>query len=682
MVAIDVEISALPQNTASIDVSVLTNESTAVNSQDYTYTTQTLTFTSTGALTQSVTLTINDNTNTNSDVLVAIELSNPNGLDIGEDNIHVVYILDDEMHAPTAANTLGIAFLNNFNIEGANPGSEILAHDAVSERLFVMNSGNASVEILDFSDPQNITTISTADLSTHGESGTSVAYHNGILAATAVPTDKTQNGMVVFMDVDGTIQSTLTVGALPDMITFSPDGTMLLVANEGEPNGDYTIDPEGSISIIDLTAGVANLTQADVTHLDFNAFDAQEAQLKTDGVRIFGPGATVSQDLEPEYITVSADSQKAWVTLQENNAIAVVDLAAMQITEILPLGYKDHSLPENALDTSNEQDFIFMANWPIKGMYMPDAIASYTVNGTTYIVTANEGDAREYDTYEEEVDLEDLMLDPAVFSNQSFLEIEENLGKLTFTDTHGDTDNDGEYEELYAFGGRSFSIYDATTGNQVYDSGSDFERIIEEHPTYSAIFNATDDENELKNRSDNKGPEPEAVIVQEINGNFYAFIALERVGGFMVYDITDPTSPVFEGYFNNRSTTPGEDDIANLGDLAPESIVYVKPQDNALNKGLIVIANEVSATISVYEMNNVLATQNLTQVGHDFTIYPNPNTNGKVFFNQPTTFEVYDLQGRKLLNGKNQTHFSTAILSAGTYIVRNQNGAIQKLIVN
>lgn len=678
---LNVTISELPSVDANIDVAILVNENTAIDNQHYTYINETLTFTTTGSLSQSITINIPDNSDAESDTFLALELTNPVNANLGEDNLSVVYILDNEAHAPIATQNLDINFATSYAITGPNPGSEIVAHDATTERLFVMNSGNASVEILDFSNPLNITSISTIDLSSYGDSSTSVAVHNGLVAATAVPNDKNLNGKVVFMDTNGVIITSLEVGSLPDMITFSPDGSMLLVANEGEPNSDYTIDPEGTISIIDLSIATANLTQANVTTLNFNAFDTQETQLKADGVRIFGPNATVSQDLEPEYITVSQDNTTAWVSLQENNAIAVVDLTTMQITNILPLGLKDHSLPNNALDTSNEQDFIFMANWPIKGMYMPDAIASYSVNGNTYIVTANEGDAREYDTFEEEVNIEDIVLDASVFPNQDFLELDENLGKIKITSEFGDIDNDGEYEEIHVFGGRSFSIYDAITGAQVYDSGSDFERIIAENPVYNAIFNATDDENELKNRSDNKGPEPEAVIVQEIDGTFYAFIALERVGGFMVYDITNPNTPVFEGYFNNRSVTPGEDDLANLGDLAPESIVYIAPENNAENKGLIVIANEVSATISVYTLeNNVLTTESF-EVNNSFVVYPNPATSSRVFFAQPTTYELYDIQGRKVKAAQNSTFINVDGLNAGTYIVKNDGGQTQKLII-
>src|SRR5699024_9712466 len=230
------------------------------------------------------------------------------------------------------------------------------------------------------------------------------------------------------------------------------------------------IDPLGTISIIDVSGGVASLSQSQVTTLDFTAFDSQTSALQAAGVRIFGPGSSLSEDIEPEYITVSEDSQTAWVTLQENNAVAKIDLSIPQITDIFPLGSKDHSLPENALDTSNETDFIFMSNWPIKGMYMPDGIANYSVGGTPYFVTANEGDARESDALQEEVDVEDVVLEPTVFPNQAFLELDANLGKINITNATGDTDGDGDFDEIHVLGGRSFSIFNGTTGALVYDS--------------------------------------------------------------------------------------------------------------------------------------------------------------------------------------------------------------------
>ena len=199
------------------------------------------------------------------------------------------------------------------------------------------------------------------------------------------------------MDTDGKVGSVVEAGVLPDMVTFTPDGKKALTANEGQPNADYSIDPEGSISVIDLSKGFENVLQSDVINLSFNKFDSQLASLRASNVRFFGPNATVSKDIEPEYITVADNGLTAWVTLQENNAIATINLQTNEITTIMPLGLKDHSLPANTLDSSDKLGTIFMSNWPVKGMYMPDAIANYTVNGTTYLVTANEGDARDYD---------------------------------------------------------------------------------------------------------------------------------------------------------------------------------------------------------------------------------------------------------------------------------------------
>ena len=204
---------------------------------------------------------------------------------------------------------------------------------------------------------------------------------NGLVAIAVSANVETDLGSVVFTDLDGNNPVEVQAGALPDMLTFTPDGNSVLVANEGEPTEDYTIDPEGSVSVIDVTGGLAGITQAEVTQINFNAFDSQQATLIADGVRIYGPGASVSQDLEPEFITVSEDSQTAYVACQENNAYAIIDLTTNTVTDIKSFGLKDHSLPENTLDVSDETDFIFDASWPIKGMYMPDGITNYTVGG-------------------------------------------------------------------------------------------------------------------------------------------------------------------------------------------------------------------------------------------------------------------------------------------------------------
>ncbi|MGB5594056.1 MAG: choice-of-anchor I family protein, partial [Crocosphaera sp.] len=346
--------------------------------------------------------------------------------------------------------------------------AEIPAYDPDSNRLFVTNGSTNQIDILDISNPSNPTALTSISLMGGGVN--SVAVKNGLVAVAEQAATVTNPGIVSFYDTDGNFLNSVGVGALPDMLTFTPDGKMILVANEGEPNDDYTVDPEGSVSIIDLSGDIADLTDANVMFADFQAFNDSVEQLRNLGVRIFGPNATVAQDLEPEYITVSEDSTKAWISLQENNALAILDIPTATITDIVPLGFKDLSQPENALDASNEDEAINIQTYDnLFGMYQPDTIASYEVDGKTYIVTANEGDSRDYDGFSEEDRVADLLLDDTAFPNAEELQQEPVLGRLTVTTTLGNTDGDGDFEQLFAFGGRSFSIWDED-GNLIWDS--------------------------------------------------------------------------------------------------------------------------------------------------------------------------------------------------------------------
>ena len=667
------ETSVVSANTISVDVNLVTELLTATQNTDFTFENLTFSIPANSTSAEINIPIINDN-EAESDELFILQLSNPVNAALGNNDMTAVYILDNDNTDKIASNNLGITYETSYLVD-SNGSAEISVHSPSCKSLFVINSIAQKLEILNFSDIDNISSKKTVDLSTYGDP-TSVAYKNGLIAV-AISKGPLENGLVLFMDHNGNNISAVTVGNLPDMVAYTPDGTKLLSANEGQPNNDYSVDPEGSISVIDVTPGLGNINQNHVSLLSFNAFDNQIENLKAVNVRITGPNATVSQDVEPEYITFANDSKTAWVTLQENNAVAVIDLLTNSITNIIPLGLKDHSLVGNTIDASDKTDFIFHANWPVKGMYMPDAIASYEVNGITYLVTANEGDAREYDTYEEEVKLSDVTLDPTKFPNQDLLALESNLGRLTFTNATGDTDGDGDLDEIHAFGSRSFSIWNATTGALVYDSGDDFERITAADPIYSELFNASNSNNNFKNRSDNKGPEPEGVTVAEINDRFYAFITLERVGGFMTYDVTDPNNPIFIKYINNRTT--GDDEG---GDLGPEGIIYIHPEKSPNGKGLIVLSNEVSSTISIYSINNILLNTDSIEANHTFKIYPNPaKSNQTIYFNQPSNVSLFDLQGRNILSKQNATQLNLPNLSTGTYVLKTGENESSKLII-
>lgn len=480
--------------------------------------------------------------------------------------------------------------------EGA---SEIVAHDPASQQLFIINGNDNTVHVVSIADvsaPQLVTQI---DLSEYGNSPTHVAVQNSIMAV-SVEND-TDPGMVVFADTAGEVISAVTVGVLPDQLIFTPDYTKVLTANEGQPSDDYTTDPEGSVSIIDLGGGVASLSDADVTTVTFEAFNAdgdRADELPAD-VRIYGPGATVAQDLEPEYVAISPDNLTAFVSLQENNALATIDIASASVTSIVSFGFKDHSLPGNGLDVSNEDGEIRIENWPVFGMYQPDAIVAVEANGEVYIITANEGDTRDYDGFSEETEVQEVTLDPDAFPNAADLIPEAELGKLEIVTTLGDTDGDGDYDELYIPGARSFSVFD-TEGNLVYDSGDQLEQITAEQ--YPDDFNATNDENgSFDDRSDNKGPEPEGLAVGTIEACRTLFVGLERIGGVMVFNINDPEAPMFSSYVNTRDFS-GDAEAGTAGDLGPEGLIFVTAENSPTGEPLLVVANEVSGSTTIFRV--------------------------------------------------------------------------------
>ena len=917
---------------------------------------------------------------------LAVSLSAPAAL-----AIPAVYAQEES--SPITLSVLGSYMTGLFDTAAA----EIVAYDATTQRAFVVNGGDKTIDILDVSDPAAPQLVSQIDMTTYGDAATSVAVYEDLVAVAVPAAEKTDPGTVLFLDTDGALLGQAPVGALPDMLTFTPDGRFVVTANEGEPNSDYTVDPEGSVSIIDLSGGVAALTAGSVKTAGFSQFNDAELDPR---IRIFGPDATVAQDLEPEYIALSPDGATAYVTLQENNALAVVDLVAAEVTALLPLGYKNFNAPvatldmypitdrpvlgtttagqeillggfsglfyegvdesgrlifvtntdrgpnpepvdvdgdgvnerpfalpafqpvivrlavdpvggaveileqiglqraagdpltglpnlagepglayadeepvdltgapleldplgadlegivraedgtywlvdeyrpaiyhftpdgvmaaryvpegsnneesgievgqeafpaiyaqrranrgfeavalhegilyafiqspidnpdggkdnsskaatlvrilafdtvakqavgeyfyrldgagvdkigdavvmpdgtflvlerddatgaaarkfiyhidlaqatnflgadlpagvelqldgglatlgiipaaktlvvdlgalgydmvdkpeglalidentlavindndfgtggvfdpatglieenpnptpvvlgiihlaSNGLDASDKDDAVAIRNWPVQSMYMPDTIAAYVVDGATYLVTANEGDARDYDGYGEESRLADLVLDAEVFPNAAELQAEEALGRLRVSTASTDRNGDGLVDRIAAFGGRSFSIWD-TAGNLVFDSGDAIERLTAE--LLPDVFNSSGENETFDERSDDKGPEPEALTLGEIGGRTYAFVGLERISGVMVWDISNPKMPVFVQYAGNRDFTAASE---TAGDLAPEGIVFVPAAESPTGNPMLIVANELSGTTTLWDI--------------------------------------------------------------------------------
>jgi hypothetical protein len=357
------------------------------------------------------------------------------------------------------------------------------------------------------------------------------------------------------------------------MVTYSPDGKFILTANEGEPNANYSIDPEGTVSIISVDNNYS------VTTINFAAFESQLNTLTAGGFRIAGLGKNFVKDIEPEYITVSADSKTAWVTLQENNAIAVIDLTAKAITKILPLGFKDFNIAANAIDVSDRDAAISFAPWKLFGIYMPDAITSMLYNGTTYLFTANEGDSREYTGFADVKRLSTLTLDANAFPNGTTLKQDAQMGRLNIVTTSGDTDADGDYDALYSLGARSFSIWNGSTGALVYDSKNELD-------LQAKTLNVYDDA-----RSDDKSIEPEAITLGKVGSKTLAFVGLERVDAVAIYDVTNPTAPSFVK-------------MIKTGD-APEGVLFIPASKSPIQQSLLVVSSENDGVIKVYKANKL-----------------------------------------------------------------------------
>ncbi|MCV9386135.1 choice-of-anchor I family protein [Reichenbachiella ulvae] len=481
---------------------------------------------------------------------------------------------------------------------GGEGAAEISAYDPSTQQLFVVNNADESkIDVIDFSDPAHMQVIQSISITAYGAGVNSVAVGGDYLAAAIEADEKTDKGKIVVFNLSDLSEAqVIEAGALPDMVTFSPNAKYILSANEGEPNDDYSIDPKGSVTIVTVS-DFSSVT------LDFTSFNDQEAALAAEGFRVSGPNADLAHDVEPEYIAVSQDSKTAYVALQENNGLAIIDLETKTVSDLKGLGLKDYAGSNVLVDPSNEDGKVEFRSVPenIYGVYMPDGMAAFVVNGVQYLITANEGDGREYISdddeatcntkggdydeddgcivYTDEQRIKKYDLNLAAFPDAANILLEENFGRWKAMWTEGDVDGDGLYESLYTYGARSFSIWDAN-GNLIADSGDEMERQV-------VMAGLYDD-----GRSDDKGVEPEGVVVGEVNGKTIAFVGLERVDAVAVYDVSNPAAPLFLS-------------ILPTGD-APEGLVFISAQDSPTGKSVLVVSCEDDGTIWAFSPDTIV----------------------------------------------------------------------------
>ena len=520
--------------------------------------------------------------------------------------------LNDQDNRSSFNNTMHeIANYNtNAGADGDGGVAEIVKYNKYNQTMYLVSGKTQSVHIVNLNNVNSnsnttleatkTVTLESIGINDAGDITSVDVSPDGKEIAIAIQhKDYDKNGYIARFDANGQLISIHEAGIQPDMITYSPDGSLILTANEGEPRQGYeagTVDPKGSITALDT-----NTNQS--YDIDFTAFDSAEsrAALVADNV-IIKKDTAPSVDFEPEYITISNDSLTAYVTLQEANSIATIDLTTKQVTRVDSLGFKDYSSGDNKVDLYKKDDAINITNTDeFLGIYMPDGISSYEVDGKTYLLTANEGDSREWGDYINEVE-------------EKYGESESKIVTLNTDDYDGFDD----LSKKYLFGGRSFSIIDASTMTMVSDSNGEFEEITAKLlPEY---FNCSNDDISFEDRSGKKGPEPEDIKTMIIDGKVMAFIGLERIGGVMMYDVSDPTNPTYVDYLNLRDFS---DDIS--GSVSPEGLCTVSAKDSPTNKPMLIIANEVSGDVNVVEVAGETYQHSLTLDKTEIALKPGEN---------------------------------------------------------
>ncbi|KAJ3218276.1 hypothetical protein HDU67_006249 [Dinochytrium kinnereticum] len=479
--------------------------------------------------------------------------------------------------------------------------SEIVAYDPKRQQMLITNAENKTVDIIDISVPTKVVKVGAFTANFANSSAINSVDVFGDIAAVAVQgVVKTDPGYIELWNLEGKepkFLKAVEVCAQPDSVVFSPNGHWVLAPCEGEPNDDYSVDPEGGIAIIDLSSGPMSATSKVA---DFKKFNGAN---KPAGLRVSSKAATVAHDIEPEYIAVSSDSKTAYVSLQENNGLAVVNIAEASVEKIYALGLKNHSIPGNGLDASDRDGKVDIRTWNnVVGMYMPDTINYYEEKGECnktkgeYIFTANEGDGRGYKAFTDESRVSALKLNNTFFNANDT----KALARLTVSNDDGfDLINGTKiFHTLHAYGSRSFSIWNARTGEQVFDSADQIEQVTAEaNPKH---FNSAHDEaKSFDTRSDNKGPEVEVLKIGKIGKIPLVFVGLERQSGVLMYDISNVKAPKLLQYLNLRDF---EADIKLQGDLGPEGMDFVYESDSPTGNPLLLVGNEVSGSTAIYEI--------------------------------------------------------------------------------
>lgn len=526
------------------------------------------------------------------------------------------FTLNVQVQQPAIDDLFSISKIAEYSVGTTNKDggvAEIVKYNKDNNKFYLVNGSTnpPSLDIVSLGEAAGTLAKETSiNVKAMAESGgfefgdlTSVAIDkvNKRIYAAVQEKDHTKQGKILALSYDGTYITEYAAGIQPDMITVTADGKFVMTADEGEPR-DGINDPEGSVTIVNIATGASQQLYFD------------EPAIIDDGVHIRGAvaggqitGAGTKEDakfdIEPEYIALSQDQKLAYVSLQDNNAIAVVDIEAAKILSVKGLGLKDHSVAGNELDLLGD-GVIKQENAPFRGIYMPDGISAQAINGKTYLFTANEGDATEWpeeDTTRKNVSTVGALKGKLQSDSPAYQFL---AGKTEYDalEAASDWGNDG----IYLFGARSFSIWDADALLEndalapVYDSGSDFEVITGQR--VPEFYNVSNSKVKMDERSVKKGPEPEDIKTALVGSRVLAFVGLERVGGFMTYDVTTPSASQFVNYTNTREYLNADNKVNLDTDTGPEGLEFISAADSPTGLPLLLVAYEVGGKVGVYQL--------------------------------------------------------------------------------
>ena len=469
--------------------------------------------------------------------------------------------------------------------------AEISAFMPAKNKLFVVGDANI-VEVVDLSNPGVAKKISETSIPGNASS---VTVHGDLVAVSMLEIEEWRDGQVQVMRYTDSLEvlGLYKVCSQPDMIKFTPDGKNLLVACEGSPSQDFAVDPEGGIAFLSVDkADAESWKNAELTVAGFDKLDSNA--LKKAGVRSPGNQGFL-RSLEPEYITVSDDSKLAWVSLQENNAMAIIDVPAKKIKKVFPLGFVDHSRNGFSLDAVSDGEINIKNYYPLRGLRQPDGIATFKAGDRHFVLTANEGaPVNDYKVWTDVTNLATLMeqgrLDETVFREPILKELKDlSVSSLESCDMGKYRTNNGKCPYAYTFGSRSMSVFDGETGKVVWDSGEMFERVLAKIAPEYFNWNSKKGKVKMDKRSGDKGCEPENVTVGEVGNRRYAFVGLERTSDIAVFDITEPVAPKLVDFYLDPL------------DRGPEGILFIPAEKSPMaGQALLVVGYEYSKTLTIY----------------------------------------------------------------------------------